>query len=43
MDDYEKLNGNTRQAVLMADEATKAGDTAKAAEYTRPPRRSPTG
>jgi phage shock protein A len=33
MTDYEKLAGNTKQAVLMADEATKAGDTAKAAEY----------
>jgi phage shock protein A len=34
MTDYEKLAGNTKQAVLMADEATKAGDTAKATEYT---------
>jgi len=33
MTDYEKLASNTKQAVLMADEATKAGDTAKAAEY----------
>ena len=33
MTDYEKLAGNTKQAVLMADEATKAGDTAKATEY----------
>lgn len=32
--EYEKLNANTRQAVLMADEATKAGDAKKAAEYT---------
>ncbi|MGZ4682004.1 MAG: PspA/IM30 family protein, partial [Acidimicrobiales bacterium] len=34
MTDYEKLAANTKQAVLMADEATKAGDTAKATEYT---------
>ena len=34
MDQLEKLNANARQAVLMADEATKAGDTAKAGEYT---------
>ena len=35
MEELEKLNGSARQAVLMADEAGKAGDTAKAAEYTR--------
>src|SRR5215472_8060372 len=34
MEQLEKLNGNARQAVLMADEATKKGDTAKATEYT---------
>lgn len=34
MDEYEKLNANTRQAVLMADQAAKAGDEKKAAEYT---------
>ena len=34
MEELEKLNANARQAVLMADEATKSGDTAKAAEYT---------
>jgi phage shock protein A len=34
MDDLDKVNSNARQAVLMADEATKRGDTAKAAEYT---------
>jgi len=34
MEELEKLNGNARQAVLMADEATKKGDAAKAAEYT---------
>jgi phage shock protein A len=33
MDEYEKLNANTRQAVLMADQAAKSGDTKKAAEY----------
>ncbi|HWJ97306.1 MAG TPA: PspA/IM30 family protein [Acidimicrobiales bacterium] len=31
----EKLNTNARQAVKMADDATKKGDAAKAAEYTR--------
>jgi phage shock protein A len=35
MEDLEKVNASTRQAVLMADEAGKKGDTAKAAEYTR--------
>jgi phage shock protein A len=35
MAEYEKLNGNTRQAVLMADEATKAGDEKKTLEYTQ--------
>ncbi len=35
MEELEKVNGSARQAVLMADEATKRGDTAKAAEYTR--------
>lgn len=34
MGELEKVNGNARQAVLMADEATKAGDPAKAAQYT---------
>jgi phage shock protein A len=34
MDQLEKLNANARQAVLMADEAQKRGDTAKASEYT---------
>jgi phage shock protein A len=33
MDEYEKLNANTRQAVIMADQATKSGDTKKATEY----------
>ena len=34
MEELEKLNGNARQAVLMADEATKRGDATKATEYT---------
>lgn len=32
--DLEKLNRNAQQAVLMADDAAKKGDTAKATEYT---------
>jgi phage shock protein A len=35
MEELEKVNSSARQAVLMADEATKQGDTAKATEYTR--------
>ncbi|HEX2698669.1 MAG TPA: PspA/IM30 family protein [Acidimicrobiales bacterium] len=35
MGELEKTNASARQAVLMADEATKRGDPAKAAEYTR--------
>jgi phage shock protein A len=35
MEDLEKQNSSARQAVLMADEATKRGDAAKAAEYPR--------
>ena len=34
MEELEKVNGNARQAVLMADEAAKKGDATKAAEYT---------
>jgi phage shock protein A len=34
LDELEKVTGNARQAVLMADEAAKAGDAAKVAEYT---------
>jgi phage shock protein A len=34
LEELEKVNGNTQQAVLMADEATKKGDSAKALEYT---------
>ncbi|MFN8050614.1 MAG: PspA/IM30 family protein [Acidimicrobiales bacterium] len=33
-EELAKVNANARQAVLMADEATKSGDTAKAAEYS---------
>ena len=32
--ELEKLNRNAQQAVLMADEATRSGDTAKATEFT---------
>ncbi|MCU1499351.1 MAG: Phage shock protein suppresses sigma54-dependent transcription [Acidimicrobiales bacterium] len=35
MEQLEKLNANARQAVKMADQAAKAGDAAKATEYTR--------
>ena len=35
MEELEKVNSSARQAVLMADEATKNGDAAKATEYTR--------
>jgi phage shock protein A len=35
MDELQKVNSSTRQAVMMSDEATKRGDTAKAAEYNR--------
>jgi phage shock protein A len=34
LENLEKVNASARQAVLMADEATKKGDAAKAAEYT---------
>jgi phage shock protein A len=34
LEELEKVNANARQAVLMADEAAKAGDTAKVSEYT---------
>ena len=34
MEELEKVDANTRQAVLMADEAAKTSDTAKVAEYT---------
>src|SRR5690606_16277083 len=34
MDEYERLTANTRQAVIMADDAAGSGDPARAAEYT---------
>jgi len=34
MEDLEKVSGNARQAVIMADEAQKGGDPAKVAEFT---------
>ena len=34
LEDLEKVNANARQAVLMADEATKTGDADKVNEYT---------
>jgi phage shock protein A len=33
MTELEKLNGNARQALIMAADAQKAGDTTKAAQY----------
>ena len=33
MNELEKLNANARQALIMAADATKAGDTAKATQY----------
>ncbi|MEO6121055.1 MAG: PspA/IM30 family protein, partial [Acidimicrobiales bacterium] len=35
LEEMGKVNASTRQAVVMADEATGRGDSAKAAEYTR--------
>jgi phage shock protein A len=35
MEELEKVSGNARQAVLMAEEAARVGDAAKAAEYTQ--------
>src|SRR5688500_3855510 len=34
MEELEKVSGNARQAVIMADEAQRTGDTAKVEEYT---------
>src|ERR687898_618722 len=34
MGELEKVSGNARQAVLMADEAANSGDQAKATQYT---------
>ncbi len=43
MEELEKVTDNARQAVLMADEATKAGDATKATRvHAAPPSRSPT-
>ena len=33
MSEVEKLQGSARQALVLADQSTKAGDTTKAAEY----------
>jgi phage shock protein A len=35
MGELEKVNGNARQAVLMADEAAKTGDQAKSTQYAQ--------
>ena len=43
MTELEKLNANARQALIMAADAEKAGDAAKAdAVQHAPPRPSPT-
>jgi len=34
LDEVEKLGANTRQALVLADQAASAGDSAKATEYT---------
>lgn len=34
MEDYERVGSNARQAVMMADEAQRAGDAKKLGEYT---------
>jgi phage shock protein A len=34
MAELEKVNGSARQAVTMADQASKTGETSKALEYT---------
>jgi phage shock protein A len=34
MEEYERLNANARQAILMADEAQRGGDQQKTTEYT---------
>jgi phage shock protein A len=34
MEELEKVSGNARQAVIMADEAQRSGDATKVAEYT---------
>src|SRR5206468_4990554 len=35
MEELEKVNGSTRQALLMVDDAGRKGDAAKAGEYER--------
>jgi phage shock protein A len=35
MEELERMNGSTKQALLMADEAQRRGDTAKAGEYNQ--------
>jgi len=35
MEELEKVNGSTRQAILMAEDAAKRGDTDKAREYNQ--------
>jgi phage shock protein A len=35
LEDYEKVSNNARQAVIMADEANRTGDTTKTTEYTQ--------
>jgi phage shock protein A len=35
MAELERLNGSTKQALLMVDDANRRGDTAKAAEYNQ--------
>jgi phage shock protein A len=35
MEELERTGGSTKQALLMADDATRRGDTAKAAEYNQ--------
>jgi phage shock protein A len=34
MEELERVSGNARQAVIMADDAAKTGDSSKVAEYT---------
>jgi phage shock protein A len=34
MEEYERLTANARQALVMADQAARSGDAARAAEYT---------
>ncbi len=34
LEEFEKVNGNARQAVLMAEDASKSGDETKVSQYT---------